>query len=166
MYGDIFRMIWQFLFTIFVLGMASTTLARTNTVENKNNLHHMNQGKFPSYIVNNQYRKSTKNRRQKDFQNMNRNKPEKGFITDLLSNSLDILPSMIPKILQQVRGVMKQPELLPSLARTITRHIVGSNTGGDSRVYSRGKQSFRPTVGNNTKTISDSKKASYLAGFD
>jgi len=40
---------------------------------------------------------------------------------------------------------MKQPELLPSLARTITKHIVGSNTEGNSRVYSRGKQSFRPT---------------------
>ena len=75
-----------------------------------------------------------------------KNNPQKGFITDLLSNSLDILPSLIPGMMQQVRTVINQPEIIPSLARTITKHVMGSARKGDSRVSSAGKEIFKPTV--------------------
>ena len=78
----------------------------------------------------------------------------KGFITDLLSNSLDILPSLIPGVMQQVRTVINQPEILPSLARTITKHVMGSTRNGDSRISSTGKEIFKPTVCTHTENIS------------
>ena len=64
------------------------------------------------------------------------NNPRRGFLTDLLSNSLKIIPSVIPGMIQQVKSVINQPEILPSLARTITQHVMG---GGERTL-------FRPTV--------------------
>jgi len=58
--------------------------------------------------------------------------PRRGFLTDLLSNSLNIIPG----IMQQVKSVMNKPEILPSLARTITQHVMG---GGERSSL------FRPT---------------------
>ena len=103
------------------LGDLLSCNARTSLFEHERSVNHLNinHRRGHSNNVDNSYN------------------PRRGFLTDLLSNSLNIIPAVIPGIMQQVKSVMNKPEILPSLARTITQHMMG---GGERSSL------FRPTV--------------------
>jgi len=103
---------------LICLGDLLSCNARTDVFEHERSVNHLNidHRRGHSNNVDNSYN------------------PRRGFLTDLLSNSLNIIPG----IMQQVKSVMNKPEILPSLARTITQHVMRSSGSG--------RTLFRPTV--------------------
>ena len=83
----------------------------------------------------------------KMYRKIQRNQPKRqeDFL-DIISNSLGLIPSLIPEVLQQAKNVFNKPEILQSLVKILTKHVMGPRRKVDSKATLAGEDIFKPTV--------------------